>query len=238
MSVIKCRECRLVNKGEARECRRCGAPLYLDPKAAGSQSISFGKLGRIVAIPAIIVIVMLSIYALNRNAKGGAKSESVSRGNVTAIEGNSATPTSKKAIVLSRSFVVQMDQNLSDRDGKGFQKNQILAAETLKLLKEQVNGSLNPEEQSHWDEFTRLLERYHEQLAKYNADNVYLASAYERTNADIARVQADPDLSPEQKAIREKGLRLNYHDEAEQIRIAPADIDATEQALRALTAGS
>lgn len=237
MSAIKCRECRLVNKAEARVCRRCGAPLYPDPKAAGSQSSSFGKLGRMVAIPAIIVIVILSIYTLNRNPKEGTKSESASRGNDTFIEGNSETPT-KNAKELSRSFVDQMDQNLHNRDGKGFEKNQILTAETLNLLREQVSGSSNPEEQGHWDEFTRLLEQYHDQLTKYNTDNAYLASAYDRMNADIERIQADPDLSPEQKTIREKSLRLNYHDETERIRISPADISATEQALRVLATDS
>ena len=238
MSAIKCRECRLVNKVEARVCRRCGAPLHPEAKVAGSKSSSFGKLGRLAAIPVIIAIVVLSIYALNRDTKAVGSSESASRGSGISIEGNSSAPTFQNAKEFSRSFVDQMDQNLYNRDGKGFEKNQILAAETLKLVRERGDGSPNSEEQTHLDEFTRLLERYSDQLAKYNTDNAYLAAAYERTNTDIERIEADPDLSPEQKTTREKALRLNYHDETERIRIAPEDIRTTEQALRALATDS
>lgn len=241
MNTIKCPECKLVNMGNARTCRRCATPLFPEgkAKAAGSRGLNFWKLARSLAIPMVMIALAFCIYGLNRKEHGVLTSKPLASG------GNSVTtrnvPVSgalEEAKKLSRDFVARMDQNMSDRNGRGFELNQKLAFDTLQHMGEQTPGLADPETQKHLEEFSRLVERYYNQLTAYNSDVANFANGHQRMKNEIEQIQQDSSLSPEQKTIRRSDLRKEFFNESEQREITSKDLDATMLFLRTLTAGS
>lgn len=241
MSTIKCPECKLVNLGSARTCRRCATPLIPDGKgrSINQRSSRIGKLVCGLAIAVTAVVLAFWIYGPNRKEHEVLTSETAVAGEKSAVQKIAPVRQElEEAKELSSIFVARMDQNLIDRNGHGFENNQALASDTLKIVREQMPNVADPEAQKHLEEFSRLLEQYYDQLATYNADTTTLAASSRRMKDDIEQVQQDSTLSPDEKSIRQREIQRKYLDESQEYNGTSKDIDATMESLRALVAGS
>lgn len=238
MSSKRCPECRLVHAANSENCRRCGASLHPPGNGmSGDGGSGRGNRRRLVAAAAVLVVVFAAGYAWNRGGAAGSAAETVPETG-GGPQGAAGPPPreAEEVKALCRDFAGRMDRNMSDRAGRGFELNQALANETLKLVRErQVD---DPAARERLDRFSVLLDKYYGQLASYNADNERLGAEYERLNRDTESIQKDPDLSAEEKIERQRALRRSYFDAADRTRVTSRDIDATMLSLRSLAAGS
>jgi hypothetical protein len=243
MSVIRCPKCKLINNEDIRRCRKCGAPLPSknDPNAYRPGSLNFDRAARHWAVPFVVVVAVLCIYGFYRYSQGApkvviqptAEAAGTSKSIVKSVPENGDLDVVKK---LHQDFVARLDQNMADRGGEGFKKNQTLASETMALLNQQQNNLNDPVAQTRLGELQRLMEKYNAQLIQYNSETLHLAEVRNQVDTEIANLQKNSSLTPEERISRKHDLNGKYFDEAQACSINSKDLDETLNSIRNLPA--
>jgi|WetSurMetagenome_2_1015567.scaffolds.fasta_scaffold134036_2 hypothetical protein len=225
--------------GNARSCRRCGAPLSSDKNGgvSDSKSLNANRTTRHLAIPVIVIVSLLCIYGYYRH------SQSVSSSGPGPAEANKVIATSAPANReleevkrLNQDFLGRIDQNMADRQGEGFKKNQTLAYDTMMTLQEEQNKLTDAAALKHLGEFSRLVNTYYDQLVRFNSDKAHLADANQRISSEIEQIQQDPSLSDDDKFSRKRDLKRKNFDDAQKYSGSSNDIEGTVKSLRNLLA--
>lgn len=238
MSVIRCPKCRLVNREKIRRCRRCGTvlPGAAEIKAAEVRALSMHRAIRRWVVPVLGVITILCLYGFYRHRTG-----SYGPGDAVA-----ATTKTMETIVrenrdlefvrnLHSDFIAKLDQNMADREGRGYTLNQPLASETMKLLDQNRDKIKDPLAQKCLDEFYSLVEKYNAQLIQYNSDIINRGELKKQTNDEIERIQQDASMTPEERAAKTRDLNGKFFDTIQKEEtVNNIDIVETAKSLRNL----
>jgi hypothetical protein len=238
MSTIRCPKCKLINKEKERRCRRCGAPLSLETDGNGvnSKSMKWARAARYLAVPIIAVVSVLCIFGFYRYSKGVSDPGAGPAVTSKAIEkSTSVNRELEEAKKLNRDFIAQLDRNAADHKGDGLNKNQTLAFDTMMLLKEQQNKLADPAAREYLDEFCRLVEKYYDQMVRYNSESAHLTAVRHRIQAERERVLQDSSLSPEEKSAKQADLWNENASETQLTTVKAGDIDETVKSLRNLS---
>jgi len=238
MNTIRCPQCRLINMEDVRRCRRCGTALSsaTQQKSLGSYFRTSNRAARYWVIPLIAIVSVACIYGFySHSTEVSTPRSGFAATDKEAKRNAPATREPEEVKKLHREFVARLDQNMADRKGKGFGKNQTLAFETLTLLREQQKKTANPSTQKYLNEFCSLVEKYYDQLVRYNSESAHLQEVGQRGRQVRFRVLGDPTLSPDEEASRQVDLRNENVSEARSATVSTTDIDETVKALRDLS---
>ncbi len=237
MSTVRCPECRLINAKNTRRCRRCGTPLSSGTKrdSVNSGFLNFNRVLRHWVILLIAVVSLACIYGFYRHSKEISASGAEVVGTDKRIEKSTpAKRETEEVKKLGRDFMASLDRNMADQEGKGFDKNQRLALETRTLLQEQQKKITNPSAQKHLSEFYRLVEKYHDQLVRYNSESSHLQDAGQRSGRTRFGIMGDSSLSPDNTASGQADHGNESAGKARSATVSAGDIDETVKALRNL----
>lgn len=242
MQTIRCPKCRLINNQDAPRCRRCGTLLssVTQEGGTGSRSSNSNRAARKWIIPAIAVTLLLGVFGYYRYSKIAPNYTGVSAEiNRPTVKKHPADQKLEELKALSRDFLSSLDQNMSDRSGEGYQKNQPLAFDTMMALQVEKSKPMDVAAQKYLDEFYRLVNQYYDQLVRFNSEKADLAKASQKTFSEIEQIQQDTSLSDEEKYSRKRDLKREYFDKSQEYSVSSMDIDETVKSLRdLLTSGA
>ena len=239
MNNIRCPKCKIINMENARICRRCGAPLSRETEGntTGIKSPTFGRAALKLTVLVIAIVSLLCIYGFYRH------SQSVSSSGTGLAETNAVTAKNAPANreleevkKLNQDFLGRLDQNMSDRQGEGFKKNQTLAYDTTMTLQEKQNKLTDAAALKYLGEFHGLVNKYYDQLVRFNSDKAHLVDANQRTSDEIEQIQQDPSLSDDDKFSRKRDLKRKLFDDSQKYSSSSNDIEETVKFLRKLLA--
>jgi hypothetical protein len=238
MSVNKCPTCHLVNEAEAHCCRRCAALLDSEGNAS-KKSPNFRQSFRSMAVVAIIVLSLLFIYSSLKPSNIASNSQiSIVAKNEAQIKG---TPTGAKpdeVKTVGQDFLAQLDLNMNDRNGEGSKKNQILASETIKLLQSKRNELVDASAQQPLDEFDHLVNKYYDQLVKYNIESSHIIETSLDIQKQLDDMQSDSSLSDKDKISRKNELKFKIFNTSIGRTVSSNDIEETVKSIRNLWSSS
>ena len=247
MNTIRCPKCKLINSESVRRCRRCGASLSSDRNGdvSDSKPLNSSRAARHWAIPVIVVVALLCIfvyyrYSQNIPISGTALAKTNnSATNQVIAKSASANRELEEVKKLNQDFLGKVDQNMSDRQGEGFKKNQILAYDMMMTLQEEQSKLTDAAALKHCGEFSRLVNTYYEQLVRFNADKAHLLDANQRVSNEIEQIQQDPSLSDDEKFLRKRDLKGKNFEDALHYSGSANEIEETVKSLRnLLTSGA
>jgi hypothetical protein len=248
MSAQRCPKCNLVNMEDARRCRRCSTPLSPGngKDIADSKSSSSGPKARRLVIPAVAVAALLCLWGFYKHANGGSKlpAEATvqSKTMVTqALANETSVPVNPKLDAvqkLDQDFIAQLDKNMNDRDGDGLKKDQALAYDTMMRLKEHEAEVMDPRTEKFRDEFSRLVEKYYNQLVQYNSETDHDAELNQKLRSQIGAIRQETSLSQAEEFIKERDVRRTYYDETQRSGVKYEDLNETVKSLHALSASN
>jgi hypothetical protein len=239
MSVIRCPKCKLINMENVRRCRRCSTALSLDKNGdvVGSKSLNFNQTARHLAIPVIVIVSLLCIYGYYGHSKDASSSGAgLAETNKVIVKSAPANRELEEVKKLNQDFLAKLDQNMSDRQGEGFHKNQTLAYDTTMMLQEKQSKLTDAAALKHFGEFYRLVSKYYDQLVRFNSETAHLAEVRQRTISEIEHVHQDPSIPSEYKDSREADLGLNVINKFQERNVIANDINETVKSLRNLLA--
>ena len=244
MNTIRCPKCKLINSESVHRCRRCGTSLSSDRNGdvSDSKSLNSSRAARHWAIPVIVTVALLCIYVYFRSSQsipisGTALAETNnSATNQVTAKTTPANRELEEVKKLNQDFLGRLDQNMSDRQGEGFKKNQTLAYDMMMTLQEEQNKLTDAAALKHWGEFSRLVNTYYDQLVRFNSDKAHLADANQRVSSEIEQIQQDPSLSDDEKFSRKRDLKGKNFDDALKYSGSANDIEETVKSLRNLLA--
>ncbi len=223
---------------DVRRCRRCGTSLS---SATQQKSLaSFFRVSNWAARYWVIALIAIVSAACIYGYYSHSTEVSTRRSGLaaTAKAPEKSAPANREleeVKKLNREFVARLDQNMADPKGKGFSKNQTLAFKTMTLLREQQKKTANPSAQKYLNAFCSLVEKYYNQLVRYNSESAHLLEVRQRVSQVRYRVLGDPKLSPDEEASRRVELRNGNVSEALLTSVSVTDIDETVKALRDLS---
>jgi hypothetical protein len=236
MSAIRCPNCKLIHAENVRRCRRCGTLLSSKTVRKASSKSSVAKRAFYsVAISAIAILLTAFIYGSHRHLPSASDSESKPAAIIKGID--KIVPINREleeVIRQNRDFMARLDQNATNHSGDGLNKNQILAFDTMMRLKEQQNQITDPEAQDYLNEFYRLVEKYYDELVRYNSESAHLAEVRQRIQVERNLVLKDSSLSPELKSSKLTDLWNQNVEESKSTTVSAADLDETVKFLRRL----
>ena len=244
MNTIRCPKCKLINTENVHRCRRCGTSLSSDKNAdvSDSKSMNSSRAARYWAVPVIVTVALLCIYVYFRSSQSIpisgtalAETNNSATSQVTA-KTTSANRELEEVKKLNRDFLGRLDQNMSDRQGEGFKKNQTLAYDMMMTLQEEQSKLTDAAALKHCGEFSRLVNTYYDQLVRFNSDKAHLADANQRVSSEIEQIQQDPSLSDEEKFSRKRDLKGKNFDDALKYSGSANGIEETVKSLRNLLA--
>ena len=245
MTAIRCPKCKLINKEEARRCRRCSTPLSLKTEEMDHKSrISGRAVGYMVVT--VIALSALCIYGFYGNSKSAASSVVGVSGTTPGINNKAVatsgtpviTPVNKEleeVKVLHRDFIAKFDQNAADRKGEGLKKNQALAYDTLIMLRGKQTEIFEASAQKYLDDFSKLVQQYYNQAVKYNSESVSLVEVNNRARSEVEQIRKDPSLTQEEKTIRISHIVKDDDSEFQRAGVNARDIDETVKSIRDLS---
>jgi hypothetical protein len=244
MNTIRCPKCKLINSESVPRCRRCGTSLSSDRNqdVSDSKSLNSNRAARHWAIPVIVIVALLCIYGYYRYSQnipisGTALAET---NNGATNHMTAKTPSASRELEevkkLNQDFLGKVDQNMSDRQGEGFKKNQTLAYDTMMTLQAEQNKLTDAAALKHCGEFSRLVNTYYDQLVRFNSDKAHLLDANQKVSSEIEQIQQDPSLSDEEKFSRKRDLKGKNFDDALKYSGSANDIEETVRSLRNLLA--
>ncbi len=241
MGVIRCPKCKLINRGNARRCRRCATPLSSGNPGDihDSKSMNFNRAVLHWAIPVIVIVSLLCIYSYYRHSKGVSNPGiGLDETNKVIVRSAPANQELEGVKELSRDFMAELDRNAVDFKGDGLSKNRALAYNMLMLLKDQQSRLSDPAAQKYLDEFYRLVGKYYDQMVQLNSETAHLAEVRQRITNEIEHVKKDPTLPSEDKISKEADLRVEVLNEFQERNIIANDIDETVTSLRILSSSN
>jgi hypothetical protein len=245
MSTIRCPKCKLINNENVHSCRRCGARLSAGSgrNGGGSKPARASRAVRYWAILFIAAVAVLCLYGFHRQSKGASSPKAETTVENTGNLATGAVPASVPAnreleLVknLNRDFLAQLDRNVADRNGVGLDKNQALALNMMSSLREQRNRKADPAAQKYLDQFSSLVEKYYDQVVRFNQESNRLTKTRYRITSDIAQVQGDASLSAENKDSRQADLLNKLDVESKERSVLARDMSGTLKSLRSLAA--
>jgi hypothetical protein len=244
MNTIRCPKCKLINSESIPRCRRCGASLSSDKNGdvSDSRSLNSNRAVRHWVVPVIVIVALLCIYGYYRYSQsipisGTALAETNnSATNQVIAKSASANRELEEVKKLNRDFLGRLDQNMSDRQGEGFKKNQTLAYDMMMTLLAEQNKLTDAAALKHCGEFSRLVNTYYDQLVRFNSDKAHLLDANQKVSSEIEQIQQDPSLSDEEKFSRKRDLKGKNFDDALKYSGSANEIEETVKSLRNLLA--
>jgi hypothetical protein len=244
MNTIRCPKCKLINPENIHRCRRCGTSLSSDTNedVSEAKSPSFNRAARLLAIPVIVIVALLCIYGYYGHSNSVLSSRTVlaetNNSETNQVIANSAPANREREEVkkLHRDFLGRLDQNMADRQGEGFKKNQTLAYDTMIALQEEQNKLTDAAALKHLGELSRLVNTYYDQLVRFNSDKAHLAEANQKASSEIEQIQQDPSLSDDEKFSRKRDLKGKLFDDSQKYSGSANDIEETAKSLHNLLA--
>jgi hypothetical protein len=231
---------------DARRCRRCNTPFSPGhgKKISESKSSSFGQTATRRAIPIVAVVALLCAWGFYKHSNGGsnlpaeaeaaAGSPSIATHASPRENAGTVNPNLDPIQKLNQDFMAQLDKNMNDREGNGLKKDQTLVYDTMMRLKEHENEVADPKTQKYHDEFSRLVEKYYNQLVQYNSETDHVAELNQKLRGQIGAIRQDASLSPSDEFIKERDVRRSFYDESQRNSIKYADLEDTVKSLREL----
>jgi hypothetical protein len=235
MSTIKCPNCKLIHSDDVRRCRRCG--VLLSSKTGRNVSSKSSITGRVVyrlAIPFAILLAAF-IYGSHQHLQSTSDSGSKPAATIKGIE--KSVPVNREleeVKQLNRDFMARLDQNATNHTGDGFNKNQILAYDTMMRLKERQNKINDPKAQDYLNEFCGLVEKYYDLLVRYNSESAHLAEVRQRIKIERDLVLKDSSISRELRSSKLTDLWNQNVEEIKSTTVSASDLDETVKSLRSL----
>jgi len=221
-----------------RRCRRCGTALSSATQQK-SLFLFFRTSNQAARYWVIVLITIVSVAFIDGFYKHSTEVSTRRSGfaatDKEAKRNASANRELEEVKKLHREFLARLDQNMADRKGKGFGKNQTLAFETLTLLRKQQKKTANPSAQKYLNEFCSLVEKYYGQLVRYNSESAHLQEVSQRGKQVRFRLLGDPTVSPNEETSRQVDLRNENVSEALLTSFSVTDIAETVKALRDLS---
>jgi hypothetical protein len=187
-----------------------------------------------LVISAIAILLAAFIYGFHRHfsaSDSGSGTTATIKGIEKSIPVNRELEEVKQ---LKRDFMARLDQNATNHTGDGLNQNQILALNTMMLLKEQQNKITDPEAQDSLNKFFRLVEKYYDELIRYNSETAHLAEVRQRIRAERDLVLKDSSLSRELKSSKLTDLWNQNVEENKSTTVSAGDLDETVKSLRIL----
>jgi hypothetical protein len=238
MSINKCPTCQLVNGAGVQCCRRCGA-LIAPKETIAEKSPNLRQSFRNIAVPAIIVLSILCIYAILKPSKiASIPQTSVVTKNEPQINDSPTAAKPDEVKKLRRDFLLQLDLNMNDRNGEGSKKNQILASDTIKLLKQKRNELVEPTGQQSLDELNLLITKYYDQLVKYNIETAHIIETSLGIQKQLEDIQKDSSLSDKDRISRKHELKFELFNQSIARTVSSNDIEETVASIRNLQSSS
>jgi hypothetical protein len=238
MSAMRCPKCELINGSNARLCRRCGTSLSSTTgvNASDSRVPNLKQAARRLVIPAIAIISALCIYGLCRYAQSdvnyGTGPARAKKAIQKSLQANSEFEEVRK---LNQDFIAQLDKNLADRNGKGLAENQPLAFDTLMSLKQRKDKISDPIAQKYLDELCRLVDKYYDQVVRYNSESAHLAEVDRRIRSEMENIRQDSSLLREDMLAKQRTLRGKLYEETQECSVTSFDLNETVKYLRDLS---
>jgi hypothetical protein len=228
----------LINQENARLCRRC--KTRLSAKAIReSKTRGFNRATSFWAILVIAIVLVPCLYGFYKYWKGDSDAKIALAATQKGIEKSVPVNWELEEVKrLHKDFISRLDQNMSDRAGKGFDQNQTLAFHAMTQLKEGQNKYTDPAAQEYFYRFFRLVEKYYDQLVRYNSDSAHTAEARERIRTERDLILNDPSLSPESRSSKLAELWDQKTSESKSASISIGEINETVQSLRNLFASN
>lgn len=239
MGVIRCPKCRLINRGNAYHCRRCGTPLSsgnAEPVISpGPEKPKPAPLHW--AIPIILIISLAGIYGFYRHSEGVSNSDAgPSKTNMEAVQNAPASEELNNLQKLSRDFIAQMDRNTTSGDGDDLGKNRALAHKMLLSIEDQQSKLNDAAALKYLNEFKELLGKYYDQLGQFDAETARLTEMRQSSTDKIENIKKDSSLSAEEKTSQETSLRTEVLNQLQERNVIAGNINNTVKALRSLSA--
>src|SRR5271157_1021621 len=127
MNTIRCPQCRLINMEDVRRCRRCGTSLSsaTQQKSLASYFRTSNRAARYWVILLIAIVSVAFIYGFYSHLIEFSTPRSGF--SATDKEAKRSAPANREleeVKKLHREFLARLDQNMADRKGRGFGKNQ------------------------------------------------------------------------------------------------------------------
>jgi hypothetical protein len=202
----------------------------------GSRFLNFNRAARRWVIPLIAIVSLACIYGFYKHSKEISALRTEVAGTDKRIEKSAPTNRELEEVKkLYRNFMAQLDRNMADREGKSFGKNQLLALETLTLLRERQDKITDPSAHKYLNEFCRLVEKYHGQLVRYNSESAHLQRVKQQIGRTRFRILGDSSLSPDDTASRQVDLGNENASDVGLTTVSAGDIEETVKALQNLS---
>jgi hypothetical protein len=233
VSTTRCPKCKLINRDTVGHCRRCNTPL-----AVNSKSPQLNRAVWLAAIPVIVIVLALGRSAFYRySPDASAPLPGLAESSRVVGKAASANQEMDKVKRLSRELIAGLDQNMANRNGDGLKKNQTLAFNTMKQLKEQQDILTNPAALRYLNEFGRLVETYYDQIIQYNSEISHFEEVRQRSRSSRQRILKDSSLSPEEKSAKQLELWEENAGEEKLSGALSSKMDETVKSLRNMVSG-
>jgi len=201
-----------------------------------SKSARLGRAALRLALPIVAVIFALGVYGYRGlSTKDSQHGIGVVKANEWEARGTRANHELEAVKRLNRDFLAALDRNMADRHGKGYKINQALAYDTMMAMQKDQAELTDAGARKYLGELNALVNRYYDQLVRFNSEQADLAKLNGQISGEIERIQQDASLSDEEKYSRKRDLKNSYFDASQKYSITSRDLDETVKLLRNLS---